>query len=151
VDAEHLIAYASDLATGAPAAGVALELRPFGVKGQTDGRGLATLALGQRGTKGAHYLVARRGDDVAFVSDDGGYWNEHGSWVKQARPSRLAWYVIDDRELYKPGEEVTLKGWLRVLDPGKHGDLQGAAGAVTQLAYKVNDSRGNKLAEGSIA
>src|SRR5690606_15315968 len=31
VDAEHLIAYASDLATGAPAAGVALELRPFGV------------------------------------------------------------------------------------------------------------------------
>ena len=27
----------------------------------------------------------RRGDDVAFVADDGGWWNEYGSWVKQAR------------------------------------------------------------------
>ncbi|HWO23504.1 MAG TPA: alpha-2-macroglobulin family protein, partial [Kofleriaceae bacterium] len=151
VDADSLVAYASDLATGKPAGGISLELRPFGIKGQTDDKGVGTLALAKGGTKGAHFLVARRGDDVAFVSDDGGYWNEYGSWARQERPSQLAWYVVDDRKLYKPGEEVTLKGWLRVLDPGKHGDLRGAAGVVSQLSYRVNDSRGNKIAQGSIA
>ena len=149
VDTGSLVAFASDLATGKPAGGVALELAPFGIRGQTDEKGAATLALGKGRTKGAHYLVARRGDDVAFVSDDGGYWNEYGSWIKQERPSQLAWYVIDDRKMYKPGEEVTLKGWLRVLDPGKHGDLRGAAGAGTSIAYKENDSPGNKIGAGT--
>ena len=59
-------------ATGKPASGVELEIRPFGIKGKTDDKGLATLPLGTRSIKGAHFLVARRGDDVAFVSDDGG-------------------------------------------------------------------------------
>ena len=122
VDADNLIAHVSELATGKPAAGVALELAPFGIKATSDDKGMATLALGAGGAKGAHYLIARRGDDVAFVSEDGGYWNDYGPWVKTDRPSQLAWYVIDDRKMYKPGEEVTLKGWLRVLDPGKNGD-----------------------------
>ena len=72
-------------------------------------------ARGTRPRTGAHFLVAKRGDDVAFVSDDGGWWNEYGSWVKQSQPTTLAWYVIDDRKMYKPSEEVHLKGWLRGL------------------------------------
>ncbi|HSK01039.1 MAG TPA: Ig-like domain-containing protein, partial [Kofleriaceae bacterium] len=149
VDDDQLVAHASDLLTGRPAGGVALELAPFGVRAQADDTGLATLALGARG-KGPHYLIARRGDDVAFVTDDRGSWSEDGAWLKQARAPRLAWYVIDDRRMYKPGEEVSLKGWLRVLDPGKHGDLRGAAGAVSQLSYRVHDARGNKIAQGTI-
>ena len=45
-----------------------------------------------------------------------------------ATPTRLAWYVVDDRQMYRPGEKVTLKGWLREigrgdvepLDPQRH-------------------------------
>lgn len=152
VDADNLIAFATELGTGKPASGVALEIRPFGIKGQTDEKGMATLALpAGTGIKGAHYLLAKRGDDVAFVSDDSGYWNEHGSWIKQARPTQLAWYVIDDRKMYKPGEEVSLKGWLRTIDHGKGGDVGGLAGAVQSIAYKVSDSRGNQIGTGSMA
>ncbi|MBA3821217.1 MAG: hypothetical protein H0X17_20200, partial [Deltaproteobacteria bacterium] len=151
VDADQLVAYASELATGKPASGVSLELAPFGIQARTDAQGLAKLALRAAATaKGSHYLIARRGNDVAFVGDDQGYWSESGTWVKQARPSHLAWYVIDDRKIYKPGEEVTLKGWLRVIDPGKGGDVGGLAGAVSSLAYTVKDSRGNQIGKGSM-
>jgi len=151
VDNDQLIAFATELATGKPAAGVALEIRPFGIKGQTDDRGMATLKLpGGKITKGTHYLVARRGNDVAFVTDDNGYWSEYGTWVRHDRPTQLAWYVIDDRKMYKPGEEVTLKGWLRTVDYGKGGDIGGIAGAVQEVEYKVHDSRNNEIAKGSI-
>jgi uncharacterized protein YfaS (alpha-2-macroglobulin family) len=149
VDGDSLVAYATELATGKAAAGVDLELRPFGIRAKTDDKGLATLALGTRSIKGSHYLVARRGDDVAFVTDNGGYWSEYGSWVKQERSRDLAWYVIDDRKLYKPGEEVSLKGWLRMIDRGKHGDVGGLAGQVSSVSYKVLDSRNNQIATGS--
>ncbi len=151
VDAGKLLAFATDLANGKPLANVAVEIRPFGIKGTTDDQGLVTLPLGAAGQKGAHYLIARKGEDVAFVSDDGGWWNESGSWVKQARPTQLAWYVVDDRKMYKPGEEVSLKGWLRTLDPGENGDIGGIAGSVNSVSYTVTDASGNKIATGSAA
>jgi alpha-2-macroglobulin len=149
VDHDELLAFVTELDTGKPASGVALELRPSGTTATTDGKGLAKLPLAAAGPAGMHYLVARRGDDVAFVTDDRGWWNEHGSWNKIARPHALAWYVTDDRKLYRPGEEVSLKGWLRVLDPGKHGDLAGIAGQVASVSYKLFDARGNQLLTGS--
>jgi hypothetical protein len=81
VDGDHLVAFATELGTAKPASDVDLEIRPFGTKGKTDDTGTASLPLVARSIKGAHFLVARRGDDVAFVSDDGGWWNEYGSWV----------------------------------------------------------------------
>jgi uncharacterized protein YfaS (alpha-2-macroglobulin family) len=147
VDGDQLVAFATELGTGNAAANVDLEIRPFGTKGKTDDQGVAKLPLVARSIKGAHFLVARRGDDVAFVSDDGGWWNEYGSWVKQERGKSLAWYVIDDRKMYKPGEEVSLKGWLREIDYGKHGDV--GAASVAKVSYVVNDARGVKIAEGT--
>ncbi|HSK00475.1 MAG TPA: Ig-like domain-containing protein, partial [Kofleriaceae bacterium] len=148
VDATDLAAFTTELATGAPAGGVALELRPSGARTETDATGLATIPLPDQNARGAHYLIARRGDDVAFI-DDGGYWGDHGAWSKQPRPRRLVWYVTDDRKLYKPGEEVSLKGWLRAHDPGKGGDIGGLAGDVTSVAYTVYDARRNRLATGT--
>jgi uncharacterized protein YfaS (alpha-2-macroglobulin family) len=151
VDGDAMIAFATELGTGKPAAGVELEMHPFGTKVTTDERGLATLALGTRAIKAAHYLTAKRGDDVAFITDDSGYYGEYGGWMKQARPKSLAWYVTDDRQMYKPGEEVSLKGWMRLLDPGKNGDVAGIAGAVMSVSYKVFDGVGNQIGTGSAA
>ncbi|MEO8703659.1 MAG: Ig-like domain-containing protein, partial [Kofleriaceae bacterium] len=148
VDQDNLIAFATELDTGKPAAGVALEIRPFGTKSQTDDKGMATIPLAAAGTRGANYLVARRGQDVAFVAEQAWY-NEYGSWTKQTRATNLAWYVIDDRKMYKPGEEVTLKGWLRTIDHGKNGDVGPMLGSVTNVVYRVTDSRGNEIVKGS--
>ncbi len=151
VDADQLIAFATELGTGKPASGVALEIRPHGIKGTTNEQGMATLALpAGKQVKGSHYLVAKRGTDIAFVSDSSGYWNEFGSWTKQERPTQLAWYVIDDRKMYKPGEEVTLTGWLRTINYGKGGDVGGIGGSVQSINYKVRDSRGNEIGKGAM-
>ncbi len=149
VDAGHLNAFATDLSTGKAAANVAFEIRPFGVKATSDDKGMATLALTSGGVKGSHLLTAKRGNDIAFVAENENYWNESGSWIKQNRGTSLAWYVIDDRKMYKPGEEVSLKGWLRVLDSSENGDLDGIGGNVTSVKYTVVDQTGNKLATGS--
>ena len=147
IDAESLVAYAAELDTGKHASGVQLELRPYGTTATTDDTGLATLALSAN-QKGANYLIAHRGDDVAFVAEDNGYWSEGGSWFRQVRDKALAWYVTDDRKLYKPGEEVSLKGWLRTIDQGKNGDV-GPVTAAVAIKYQVTDSTGNQIAKGT--
>jgi uncharacterized protein YfaS (alpha-2-macroglobulin family) len=147
VDGENLLAFATELETGKPAAGVEVEVQPYALTGKSDAQGLATIALSPISKGGGHNLVtARRGADVAFVDDGRGYPN--GSWLKQTAGKRLAWYVADDRKLYKPGEEVSIKGWLRLVDHAKHGDVGGTTG-VTSVSYLVKDSRGNKIAEGT--
>jgi len=149
VDSDRLVAHTSQLDTGKAAAGVALQLEPYGIAGMSDDRGLATLALADGQRKGAHALIARKGDDVAFVTGDAGIWSESGDWFRQPRGKQLAWYVTDDRKLYKPGEEVSLKGWLRTIDQARNGDVGGLAGAVTGVSYKVTDAQGNQIAAGS--
>ena len=149
VDGDNLVAFATNLDTGKPAANVEIEIRPYGLKAKTDDRGIATVPLGERVLKGANYLLATRGNDVAFVTEYEGWWNEGGSWVKRARNTALSWYVTDDRRMYKPGEEVSLKGWLRTIDLGRNGDVGGLAGAVASVSYKVFDSRNNQIALGS--
>ena len=150
VDSDSLVAYATELGTGKPAGGVALAIEPFGIKATADDKGTATMALARaNGIKGAHYLTATRGRDIAFVGEGYGLYNENGSWFAQPRSAQIAWYVIDDRHLYKPGEDVTLKGILRAIDYGKNGDIGGLAGSVSSLTYKVIDARGNQLLAGS--
>ncbi|MDB4954247.1 MAG: hypothetical protein JWO36_1816 [Myxococcales bacterium] len=151
VDADNLIAFASELGTGKPAANVALEIHPMGIKATTDDKGMATLPLGPSGPKGNHYLTAQRGDDIAMLTENQGYWSEYGTWIKQTRNKSLAWYVVDDRKMYKPGEEVTLKGWLRLVDQAKNGDVGGIGDADKEVTYTVTDSRGVKIADGKAA
>jgi hypothetical protein len=150
VDNDALVAMTTDLATGKALAGVELELSTVGTKGTSDAQGLATLKLPE--SSDAQVLVARHGDDVAFLPSDGGnnYYYGTNGWMHVARPMQLAWYVVDDRHLYKPGETVSLKGWLRVLDPGKGGDIGGFAGSVSSLSYKVMDSRNNQIGAGTM-
>jgi hypothetical protein len=149
VDGENMLVFATDLRTGKPLQGVALDMKPFGITGTTDAQGLATLPLGTA-QNGTQYLLARKGDDVALLADDNGYFDEYGSWYRQPHDKQLGWFVFDDRKLYKPGEEVSVKGWLRVIDYGKWGDVGGIAGAVTSVSYRVTDRTGNEIAKGTM-
>jgi hypothetical protein len=146
VDSANLIAFASGLDTGTAAEGVGVELRPSGITGTTDATGQVTLELAAA-RPGASYLIAKRGEDTAFVAEDAGGWSEGGSWFRQVRSTDLAWYVTDDRRLYKPGEQVSIKGWLRAIDRGKNGDL--GAAQVGSVSYEVIDSLGNRILTGT--
>ena len=145
-DADRLVAFATELGTGKPLANVQLTLEPYHLKAATDAGGVASISLAAKEQKGASYLVARRGGDTAFVLDQNG-WAENGTWFAHPHKAYLRAYVTDDRRMYKPGEEVHVKGWLRRVGPGPRGDLEPAH--VAQLAFVARDTMNVELAKGT--
>ncbi len=150
-DAEALLAWASDLADGRPLADVDVALvgpaarAPLSGSARTDASGLARLALGEAP---APLLVARRGNDVAILPSETGWWSEGAGWRKAARVDSLRFCVFDDRKMYRPGEEVRLKGWLRRLGSGPRGDIEALPASVSVLAWTLRDSQGNEVGKG---
>ena len=149
VDANELHAWISKLADGRPVADAALSIEPWGLKGTSGDDGTAVLALSAKPEPRAGLLVARSGDDVAFVPDGYGWYSGEAQWRKQPRPDSLLWHMTDDRQMYRPGEEVHLKGWLRAYQSREGGDLAGIAGQVSSVTYQVLDPIGNPLTKGT--
>ncbi|HEX4453046.1 MAG TPA: Ig-like domain-containing protein [Kofleriaceae bacterium] len=135
-DGTKIIAYASDLATGKPIANAALALLQTTTAATTDATGVATLAVPLNTT--GNLLLATAGDDHAFVVSDSGTWGYD--------TSHRTWYVADDRQLYRPGERVALKGWIRQLG---RGDVEPLDAHITEVAYRVIDTQGNELLKGT--
>ncbi len=145
VDGEQMAAWANSLADGAPLAGVKLQLWPGDRTGTTGADG--TVALTLPAGKDAQLLVGRLGNDIAFLPANVYAWGDEG-WRQRPRVDSLAWYVFDDRGLYRPGEEVHVKGWIRRVGAGPRGDVGALRGAAEFVAYTLNDSRGNQVASG---
>ena len=150
VDNTELMAWSTDLATGKAMAGVAIEVRPFATRARSDGSGLARVALAAKSKPGPHYLVATQGKDSAFLPENTYYWSDHGGWNRRDAGDSLRWFVFDDRRMYKPGEEVHLKGWIRRVDNREGGDIGNLAGAVDEVSYDLFGPRRNKLGSGKI-
>ncbi len=147
-DGESMVAWANDLASGAPLNGVRLSLQPAGGEAASDDAGVATLPL--PAGSAANLLVARKGSDLAILPQNLGYYSE-GGWQRRPLPDTLRWYVFDDRKMYRPGEEVHVKGWLRRIGGGKTGDVGLPGGVVKQVSYRLRDARGNEILKGSAA
>ncbi len=147
VDDEQMLVWTTSLADGSPLAGTQVELSPSAAKAKTDAHGLAALTLP---SKSAQLIVARRGDDVAFLPESIWWWNGEGSWKKNEQGSQVHWFVFDDRHLYRPGEDVHVKGWLRRVDMGKGGDVGALAPDQRQVKYVLSDSRGNQVSKGTL-
>ena len=132
------IAWVTDLATGAPVSGARVLL---------DGKEAATSGpdgLAHFRTESIRMLAVQRGDDVSFL---GG--RENAFYSSYSPYHDVRWFTFDDRKLYKPGEDVHVKGWLRDVDLGKKGDVsfprELAGKDVTFVAY---DGRGNEISKG---
>jgi alpha-2-macroglobulin len=145
VDSSGLVAWATSLVDGKPLEGVGLTLEPGGVTGKTGANGIAQMTLG---AAPAGLLVARKGADVALISQNGP-GRTAGTWQRQPEGEVLHWFVFDDRGMYRPGEEVKIKGWIRRVGMDKDGDVAPVGGAATEVSYKLLDDQGNELARGS--
>jgi hypothetical protein len=67
---------------------------------------------------------------------------------KAIREQNALWYVTDDRFLYKPGEQVYVKGWVRWTHNGVNPAIAlPAPGDVVD--YTLNDSRGVRIGNGT--
>ncbi len=153
-DGQSLLGWATNLADGAPLEGVELTVHgaqsPDGPRAASDGRGLATLAL-RDSSDGPHLLVARRGADTAILPENAGWWNEYGGWRNDAYGAPFAWYVFDDRQMYRPGETVSVKGWIRQIPEGPTGDVRMPAPMPQGVTWTAQDSQGNEIGKGRAA
>ena len=102
-------------------------------------------------SKGMNLLIAKRGKDVAFLPENSDYyWNDSGNWYKKSTPDSHRWFVFDDRKMYKPKEEVAVKGYVRTITGGKLGDVEGLGGQALNYTWSAKDPRDNEIAKGSV-
>jgi uncharacterized protein YfaS (alpha-2-macroglobulin family) len=151
VDHTDLIGWVTSLKDGRALGGVDLTLVPYDLTATSDPEGLARLALkSQSSAATLDLLVARRGSDVAILPKQISQNDRGRNWTRKNEDDSLRWYVFDDRKIYRPGEEVHIKGWLRRIGGGKYGDVGPLAGAATDVAYVLKDSRGNQIKLGTL-
>ncbi|HEX8773159.1 MAG TPA: alpha-2-macroglobulin family protein [Pyrinomonadaceae bacterium] len=150
VDRTDLVAWANSLKDGQPLEGVRMSLLPTGEAATSGTDGLARIQLPSKQAEGRNLLVARRGADVAILPEHAEWWSTEGGWYRREATDSLRWYVFDDRKMYRPGEEVHIKGWIRRIGGGRAGDVGPLNGAATSVSYKLKDSRGNEVGKGSM-
>jgi alpha-2-macroglobulin len=89
----------------------------------------------------ARMVTATVGDDTAFWS---GYFGNTGGTTT----THPHYFSFTDRQMYKPSEEVHVRGWVRDIDYSKKGDVGYARVNGQTLRYKVQDTRGAEFAKG---
>jgi uncharacterized protein YfaS (alpha-2-macroglobulin family) len=158
-DGRSVVVWANSLGDGKPLAGVNIQVLPDHTSALSDASGLARPEL-KRHAEGAPaadqdqpaLILARHGDDVAIMPVDAmryGYYTGNSGWPAGGSTDRLAWYVFDDRNLYRPGEEVHVKGWIRKVNTTPTGDTELFAAAGKIVNYVLKDSQDNEISKGT--
>ena len=137
---------------GLPVDGVEMQIlgsAGAGKSATSGGDGIAHVAL-REGGDGPHVLVAKKGDDVAILPENWGWWNEYGGWYTQGTYDQPRFYTFDDRHMYRPGETVSVKGWLRTVTGGPKGDvaMTNLSGQST-VSWTAYDAYGNEMGKGT--
>ena len=140
-DRRGIVSWISRLDSGAALADAEVQLLGSKRRERSGPDGLAVLKPETAGT----LLVARQGDDLAILPSDFNGYNS-GAWLFEKDTLDTLWHVVDDRHLYRPGETVHLKGWLRNLQRGPDGTVQAAPPG--QIGYELHDGEGKTIAKG---
>jgi uncharacterized protein YfaS (alpha-2-macroglobulin family) len=157
-DKDQLVVWANSLRDGRPLEGVDLSVAAKELKGTTGREGLAHLDFDASKTSAedkpeqSALLVARRGQDLAILPPiyyPYYYGNERYTWRRGDPREMLTWYVMDDRKLYRPGEEVNIKGWIRKIDLTPAGGTEMFNSAGETVNYVLKDAQGNEITKGS--
>ena len=139
----EIVAWTVDLRTGGPAGGVTVRLPRAGTSAVTDGDGLARIP---RGPRSDSLLVASRGGSTAILPASSvpgpAEWQPDAADFPQPM-----WFTLTDRGLYRPGETVTAKGWMREVERGEGGTLV-VPRRTTSVAWSVISGRGRSILEG---
>ncbi|MFZ1752101.1 MAG: alpha-2-macroglobulin family protein, partial [Caldilineaceae bacterium] len=149
-DSGEVVAWANSLSDGAPLADVEISLWPDGKSGTTDANGIVKLALPAPDQQGATLLMARKDGDSAFIPQNSYYYSERDGWQASPASTEARYYVFDDRQMYRPEETVSIKGWIRAITPGVTGDVELLSqSAATSIDWVVTDPVGNEIGKGN--
>jgi alpha-2-macroglobulin len=124
-DHSEMVAWVTDLNDGSPVVDASILANGGRVVGGTASDGTARFPIPDN----TSFLVANRGSDQSMlVRSEYGWWDD--GWRREAPQDEIRWYVFDDRQMYRPGEEIHLKGWLRRIGGGQQGDVSLPGDAV---------------------
>ncbi|MCY7348670.1 MAG: Ig-like domain-containing protein, partial [Pyrinomonadaceae bacterium] len=116
----------------------------------TTANGILRLSLPVESPKQQNLLIARKGKDVAFLPENTDYyWQETGNWYRKTASDYLRWFTFDDRKMYRPKEEVNVKGYIRKITAGKFGDVEPIGDVDRAISYSVKDAQNNEIAKGA--
>ena len=144
-DQSDMIAWTTNLQDGSPLNGVTIQSTNSSINAVTSEDGIARFEIP---TSGIPVLTATKGDDIVILPRSESYWGED-TWSPQYIQDALRWYVFDDRAMYRPGEEIHVKGWMRRIGGTQTGDVGLIGNSVSQVNYSFIDPQGNELATGS--
>ena len=160
-DSGRILVWTNSLLDGSSLEGVEVKIDPHGLSGRSDKNGLvsfdlpktinAKAVLGKLLNKNATgTITATRGDDTAFLPETTSWWSTQSAWKNNPPNDSYAWHVFDDRGMYRPGEEVRIKGWVRRRVNSLGGDLEALPESLRRISYKAQGPRGNELAKGEV-
>ncbi|HYE73949.1 MAG TPA: alpha-2-macroglobulin family protein, partial [Blastocatellia bacterium] len=160
-DKLELVGWANSLKDGKPLANIELSVLSFAKNASndanstlTDAGGIARLslldlALTQDPLKISDaILIAKQGSDIAMLPQKI-YGNWH-KWDVFSENETLRWHVFNDRTMYRPGEEVHIKGWIRNINLAKDGDVEPIKDSFKVITYKLKDDRNIQIATGEM-
>lgn len=133
---DDLVVWTTDLRSGDPLPEVEIAFSGLAGKFVTDESGLARASA--RSTD-IDLVAATLGEDAALLPV---------RLSPAPQGDRTIWYTADDRGMYRPGEMLSLKGWVRNLDLSGDAGLQFLPEGEL-VAYQVYDPFGNELDSGS--
>ncbi len=143
VENDQITGWITRLADGVPQDGVTLALLDAG-SASTNKDGLAQVPFSD---KNGRLVYAKKGKDLAIVTER---WGGEHAYVRTPRTDSVRWLVFDDRGMYKPGEEVHVKGWLRRAGASRGGDIDAIPDAKGKnVSFKVRDPRYAEIGAGT--
>ncbi len=142
-DFDQMTVWTTALKDGVPLANITVRAGETGQQATTGADGTAHLPI----PSGATYLVATQGADQALLPRSL-YPYDSSSWGVRPVSDELRWYIFDDRQMYRPGEEVHIKGWIRRIGGKQTGDVGLVGSGLTDVQYQVLSSQGNEIASG---
>jgi uncharacterized protein YfaS (alpha-2-macroglobulin family) len=146
VDQEEMLVWANALQDGASLSGVELALFPGNITARTDDQGMARIKLGTPQEEEGHYLAAKRGNETAILPAQA--YGYGGGWKRRPLTNAYRWYVFDDRQIYRPGEGVHVKGWVRLAELARGRESLTLPGSGMSVGYELQDAQGNIVLNG---
>ncbi len=148
-DPHTLIVHATSLETGESQAGVHLALWPEEMETITDADGHAHFDIAAlTDTESPRLILGSQGQDITLLPqslspDPNSRWR----WPHTTHTAR--WHVFTDRHLYRPGEEMQIKGWVRQVEYSPAGDVSWLHSHGDLIHYRIQDSHQVELGTGT--
>ena len=139
-DGRRVLVRTTSLVDGTPMRGVSVRVNGAGRRFRTNGDGVADVPADSFESL---FVEARLGDDSAFLAVP-----FTGLEGRPREETRLRLHVMDDRGLYRPGEDVHVKGWAREVTGYPVRRVTPAH--VEALAYRLVDAGHSEVAAGTV-